>query len=77
MTNTNKIKKKDDSVVLTDVQKRHARAKHVEKIIRLAFDSLQSHLEYTYKHTSEGEKFHKDCVVEYLEIINNAVKLWE
>ncbi|MFA6325374.1 MAG: hypothetical protein WCX46_04080 [Candidatus Paceibacterota bacterium] len=52
------------------------RAKYVEKIIRLALDSLESHLEYTHKHTSEGTKFHKDCVVEYTEIINNAIKLW-
>jgi len=54
----------------------HTRAKYVEKIIRLAWSSLESHLEYTYKKTSEGEEFHKQCVKEYIEIIKNASELY-
>jgi hypothetical protein len=54
----------------------NARAKYVEKIIRLAWSSLESHLEYTHKKTSEKEKFHKDCVKDYIEIMENASKLY-
>lgn len=49
---------------------------NVEQIIRQAWSSLESHLQYTHKRTSEGQKFHKKCVEEYLDIMNNAVKLW-
>lgn len=52
------------------------RAKHIEKIMKQAIDSLISHLPYTYRYTTEGRKFHKDCISEYLEILNNANKLW-
>lgn len=52
------------------------RAKSVEKIIKLAYDSLQSHLPYTYLKTSEGQKFHKDTIKQYIDIINEAFKLY-
>jgi len=54
----------------------YIRAKYVEKIIRQAWSSLESHLEYTYKNSSEKEKFHKACVKEYVDIIKNASELY-
>lgn len=52
------------------------RAKHVEKIIRQAWISLESHLYWTYTKSSEGTKFHKQAIKEYVDIIHNATKLW-
>jgi len=54
----------------------YKRAKRVEKIILLSWDSLSSHLHYTHLKTSEGTKFHKDAIKQYVEIINNAIELW-
>ena len=44
--------------------------KDIERAIRIAWDSLQSHLRYTYAKSSEGKKFHKKCIREYAEIIS-------
>lgn len=52
------------------------RAKLIEKIIRQTYSSLESHLKYTYRPSSEKQKFHKDCVKEYVEIIKNASELY-
>ena len=52
------------------------RAKSVEKIIRLAYSSLESHLNWTHAKTSEGIAFHKQAVKEYVSIIQEALKLW-
>lgn len=52
------------------------RAKIVEKIIRQAWTSLESHLKYAYKHTSEGQKFHQVAIKEYIDIIANASELY-
>lgn len=52
------------------------RARLIERAIRLAYDSLQSHLRYTYAKSSEGTAFHKKCVREYAEIISILVKLY-
>lgn len=52
------------------------RSKNVEIIIKLAWSSLKSHLPWTYKNSSEGQKFHKLCVMEYAKIIENASKLY-
>ncbi len=52
------------------------RAKHVEKIIRQSWTSLESHLVWTYLKTKEGEEFHKQAIREYIDIISNSVKLW-
>lgn len=46
------------------------KAKMIERAIKLAYDSLDSHLRYTYVKSSEGQLFHKKCVVEYAEIIS-------
>lgn len=51
------------------VKTKHLKEKKIEKAIRLTWDSLQSHLKYTQIKTSEGIKFHKDCVKEYAETI--------
>jgi len=53
------------------------KAKNIETIIRLAWSSLESHLEYTYKGSNKKDrKFHKNCVIEYAEIIKNATSLY-
>ena len=55
------------------------RAKTIEKIIALVYDSLESHLCYTYE-SDEGVKaskrFHKKCVKEYAEIIKLLTQLY-
>lgn len=45
------------------------KAKKIERAIRLAWSSLESHLQWTHKKSSEGEKFHKQCLSEYAELI--------
>lgn len=45
------------------------KAKKIERAIRLAWSSLESHLQWTHKKSSEGEKFHKQCLGEYAELI--------
>ena len=54
------------------------RAQAIEKIMRLAWDSLQSHLRYTYEKDGNwnGQGFHRKCVKEYLEMMNEVVKLF-
>jgi len=58
------------------MNKEYIRAKSVEKIIRLAWDSLESHLKYTHIKTTEGEKFHRDAIRDYTKIIEEAQKLY-
>lgn len=48
------------------------RLQDIEKSIRLAYDSLQSHLQYTYSSglvRNETPRFHKKCCVDYATII--------
>lgn len=52
------------------------RAKVVEKIIRQAYKSLESHLYWSHAKSTEGKRFHKQAIKEYLSIIENATKLW-
>lgn len=54
----------------------YKRAKAVEKIIRLAWDSLETHLKYTHLKTTEGTKFHISAIKQYVEIIDEATKLY-
>lgn len=49
----------------------------LERLIRLVWDSLESHLPYTYEHSSEGKDFHIKCVMEYSEMIYLLSKLYE
>lgn len=58
------------------MKKEYARAKSVEKIIRLAYDSLETHLHYTHMKTTEGEKFHREAIKQYLDIMQEAYKLY-
>lgn len=57
-------------------KKAKIRAKAVNQIILLSFDSLQSHLKYTHLKTTEGEKFHREAIKQYLDIMNEAYKLY-
>ena len=59
------------------------RAKEVEKAIELVYESLISHLPYTYgkiegfaKKRGESHKFHQQCVKEYAEVISIISKLY-
>lgn len=55
------------------------KAESVEKIIRQAWASLETHLKYTHEGKlirGETHDFHKECVREYLEIMNEAAKLY-
>lgn len=54
----------------------YKRAKSVEKIIRLSWDSLESHLKYTHIKTTEGTKFHREAIKQYLDIMTEAYKLY-
>lgn len=58
------------------MNKEYLRAKSVEKIIRLAWDSLETHLRYTHLKTTEGERFHREAIKQYLDIMNEAYKLY-
>jgi hypothetical protein len=49
---------------------KHNKEKKIERALRLTWDSLQSHLEYTYKKSWEGKQFHKKAVKDYSEIIS-------
>jgi len=60
----------------TELKEKYRRAKLVKKIIRLAYDSLDSHLDYTHIKTSEGSDFHKNAIRDYIEIIKTATELW-
>ena len=52
------------------------RAIKVERIIRLAWSSLESHLYWTHSKSSEGRNFHKQAIREYIEIIKTSIDLW-
>ncbi len=57
--------------------KKFVKEKSIEKIIRLAYDSLDTHLHYTYIKTTEGKKFHVDAIKQYIDIINEAFKFYK
>lgn len=51
----------------------------IEKAIKLAYGSLESHLPFTHKKTKLGmgaNHFHKKCVKEYAELISILSKLY-
>lgn len=47
----------------------------IERCIRLTWESLESHLQWTYEKTEEGTKFHADAIRDYAEIITRLSKL--
>lgn len=49
--------------------KKRFRAKSLERAVRLVYSSLESHLLYTHRPSSEGVRFHIRCVKEYAEIL--------
>lgn len=51
------------------------KAKKIEATIRSLYDSLQSHLPYTYKKSTEGKAFHIKCVKDYSKDIKNLADL--
>lgn len=64
---------------LSKKEKAEQRAKKIETAIRLAYDSLQSHLPYTYgKDLNDGEThlFHQRCCKEYSTIIKILTELY-
>lgn len=52
------------------------RPKEIERAMRLAWSSLESHLPYTHGKSPEGTKFHIKCVKEYLQIMENLGNLY-
>lgn len=55
--------------------KKDKEAKIIERNLRLAWSSLESHLWATHNKSAEGKRFHKQCVKEYAETIYNLSKL--
>lgn len=51
------------------------KAKAIERLMRLSWSSLESHLKYTYINTTEGKNFHRKCVREYTEMLELLSKL--
>lgn len=61
------------------MKRKEKRAKKVEKIIRLTWDSLKSHLAWCYKKKVKkngGQKFHNKCVKEYCKTLSTTAKLY-
>lgn len=52
------------------------RAKKVEKAMRLTWESLESHLPWAHRKSSEGAVFHKKAIKSYLEIMNLLYDLY-
>ena len=61
-------------------KKRKKRAKGIEKAIRLTWESLESHLEWTYKkipkRCGETHDFHKQAVRDYAKVIDRLAHLF-
>jgi hypothetical protein len=55
--------------------KRSDQSKNIEARIRSLWSSLESHLAYTHKHSTEGKAFHRKCCREYAEDIYELTKL--
>lgn len=52
------------------------KAKIIERLMRLTYSSLESHLRYTHIKTPEGVSFHKRCVKDYAETMYLISKLY-
>lgn len=52
------------------------RAREIEKAIRLAWESLESHLYWTHHKSAEGIKFHIQAVKDYVKIIQVLSNLY-
>lgn len=58
------------------MKRKNEREEKIEKILRLVWSSLESHLLYTHQKSWEGKRFHKDCVSEYSLIIKLLSELY-
>ena len=61
--------------------KADGRALKIEEAIRLTYDSMQSHMPYTYGHEElmirkETKAFHKKCVKDYQRVIQLLTELY-
>ena len=64
---------------MTLMMKQHMeneKAKKIDRAIRLTWESLESHLHWTHKKSSEGLKFHRKCIKDYAEIIKILSELY-
>lgn len=52
------------------------RKEKIERAMRLAWSSLESHLKWTYCKSAEGKIFHMHCVKEYSELIKILSELY-
>jgi hypothetical protein len=52
------------------------KAKILDEAIRLVWESLESHLPYTYKKSPEGTAFHIKCVKDYCKLIELLTRLY-
>lgn len=52
------------------------RAKRVSKAIREVWESLDSHLDFTYSKHPDGNKFHKKAVRDYAKLLVLLSKLY-
>ena len=50
------------------------RSKDIERALLLVWDSLESHLDATYR--GSDKKFHRQCVKEYAEVIHILSRLY-
>jgi hypothetical protein len=61
---------------LSMTKKKDERAKLIERAARLVWSSLESHLTWTHKSSSEGKHFHRRCCAEYGELMHIITKLY-
>lgn len=50
--------------------------KILEEAIRLVWESLESHLEWTHRKSPEGTAFHKQCVADYVRLLTLLTQLY-
>lgn len=58
------------------MKKSSDRAKKLERLIRLTWSSLESHIRWTHQKSSEGLQFHKRCVKDYSTMIKLLSELY-
>ena len=61
---------------MNSLTKKQKHAKDIERATRLVWDSLQSHLSYTYLKSSEGKRFHVATIKQYAELIEILARLY-
>lgn len=52
------------------------RYKHIHTIMRRAWSSLESHIAAIERRDRDGDKWHEECIQEYVDIINAARHLY-